>query len=98
MARKNQLVLCKTCGEVNPVDAISCKSCLADLSGKGASHVGQSQLAQLHRLVKQVEGTNRRLTLLLGSVWLIFALYVVWTVVAGIMGVGGPAQLFRWPF
>ncbi len=98
MARRDQLILCKTCGEVNPADAISCKSCLADLSGKGSSHVGQSQLAQLHRLVKQVEGTNRRLNLLLGSVWLIFALYVGWTVVAGIMGVDGPAQLFRWPF
>jgi hypothetical protein len=49
-------------------------------------------------LVKRLEATNRRLGFLITSVWLIFALYVAWTVAAGIVGVGGPATLFRWPF
>jgi hypothetical protein len=98
MATKDRLVICPTCGEVNDSDHISCKSCLGDLSGKGGAHSGQSQLAQLHRLVRSVETTNRRLGLLLGSVWLIAALFVTWTVVAGIVGVGGPGALFHWPF
>lgn len=98
MARKDQLVICPTCGEVNPVENVSCSSCLGDLSGKQAAHSAQSQLAQLHRLVKRVELTNRRLGFLTLSIWLMFALVVIWTVVAGIMGVDGPASLFRWPF
>lgn len=99
MARRDQLVICPTCGEVNDADHLSCKSCLGDLTAKGGgAHAGQSQLAQLHRLVNRLESTNRRLTLLIGSVWLIFALYVAWTVTAAIMGVGGPSALFRWPF
>jgi hypothetical protein len=48
--------------------------------------------------VKQLETANRRLILLTASVWLIFALFTAWTVVAAIMDVGGPAALFRWPF
>ena len=99
MAKRDQLVICPTCGEVNDADHLSCKACLGDLSGKGSgAHSGQSQLAQLHRLVKRVETTNRRLTGLILSLWLMFALYVSWTVAAAIMGVGGPAALFRWPF
>ena len=98
MATKDRLVICPTCGEVNDVENISCKSCLGDLSSKGGSHSGQSQLAQLHRIVQRLETTNRRLRFLSASLWLIFALVVIWTVVAGIMGVGGPAALFRWPF
>lgn len=101
MAKRDQLLICPTCGEVNDADHVSCKSCLGDLSGKpgrGGSHSAQSQLAQLHRLVKRVEITNRRLTVLIFSMWLIFALYVAWTVAAGIAGVGGPSALFRWPF
>ncbi len=98
MARRDQLLICPTCGEVNPSENISCKSCLGDLSGRGSAHTGQSQLAQLHILVKRLETTNRRLGVLITSVWLIFALYVAWTVAAGIVGVGGPATLFRWPF
>jgi hypothetical protein len=98
MARKDRLVICATCGEVNPAENVSCKSCLGDLSGKAGGHAGQSQLAQLHRLVKRVEVTNSRINFLIGSIWLIFALYVGWAVVAGIMGVGGPSSLFRWPF
>ncbi|MEE9132312.1 MAG: hypothetical protein V3U13_02010, partial [Gemmatimonadota bacterium] len=92
------LIICPTCGEVNDADHVSCKSCLGDLTGKGSSHSGQSQLAQLHALGRKVDATNRRLRLLLGSIWLIFALFVAWTVVAGIMDVGGPAELFHWPF
>ena len=98
MAVKDRLVICPTCGEVNSSDNVSCNSCLGDLTGKQSSHAGQSQLAQLYRLVKQVETTNRRLGFLTFSLWLIFALVVAWTVVAGIMGVGGPAALFHWPF
>jgi hypothetical protein len=97
MAR-DRLVSCPTCGEVNSVDNVSCKSCLGDLTGNQGSHTGQSQLAQLHRLVKQLEKTNRRLGLLTASIWLIFALFTAWTVVAAVMDVGGPAALFRWPF
>lgn len=98
MALRDQLTICPTCGEVNDAENISCKACLGDLSGKGGGHSAQSQLAQLHRLVKRVETTNRRLSGLILSLWLMFALYVAWTVVAGVMGVGGPAALFRWPF
>jgi len=98
MPGRDQLVICPTCGEVNDADHVSCKSCLGDLSGKGSAHSGQSQLAQLHRLVRSVETTNRRLGLLLGSIWLIAALFVAWTVMAGIMEVGGPRALFYWPF
>ena len=97
MAR-DRLVSCPTCGEVNSLDNVSCKSCLGDLTGKQGSHAGQSQLAQLHRLVKQLETTNRRLILLTASIWLIFALFTAWTVVAAVVDVGGPAALFRWPF
>lgn len=98
MATRDRLVICPTCGEVNDAENISCKSCLGDLSGKGGAHSGQSQLAQLHLLVKRAETTNRRLALLTASLWLIFAFVVIWTVVAGVMDVGGPAALFRWPF
>jgi len=97
MAVKDRLIICPTCGEVNSSDNVSCRSCLGDLTGKQSSHAGQSQLAQLYRLVKQAETTNRRLGFLTLSLWLIFALFVAWTVVAGIAGVGGPAALFRWP-
>jgi hypothetical protein len=45
-----------------------------------------------------VEITNRRLNFLIGSVWLMFLLYVLWTIAAGLMGVDGPASLLRWPF
>jgi hypothetical protein len=98
MVPKDRLVICPTCGEVNDVTHVSCKSCLGDLSGKGGSHSGQSQLAQLHALVKRVEATNRRLGMLITSIWLIAALFVLWTIVAGIMDVGGPGALFHWPF
>jgi hypothetical protein len=98
MAVKDRLIICPTCGEVNSSDNVSCNSCLGDLIGKQSSHSGQSQLAQLHRLVKQVETTNKRLGFLTFSLWLIFALVVGWTVAAGVAGVGGPAALFRWPF
>lgn len=98
MPVKDRLIICPTCGEVNPSENVSCQSCLGDLTGKQSSHTGQSQLAQLYRLVKQVETTNRRLGFLTVSLWLIFALFVSWTVIAGIMGVGGPAALFHWPF
>lgn len=98
MNRRKQLVVCPTCGEVNSPDNVSCKSCLADLTGKQGSQTGQSQLAQLHRLVTRLDVTNRRLNFLIASVWLIFALFVIWTVTAGIMQVGGPTALFRWPF
>jgi hypothetical protein len=98
MPVKDRLIICPTCGEVNPSENVSCQSCLGDLTGKQSSHTGQSQLAQLYRLVKQVETTNRRLGFLTVSLWLIFALFVSWTVIAGIMGVGGPAVLFHWPF
>ena len=98
MPVKDRLIICPTCGEVNSSDNVSCDSCLGDLTGKQSSHAGQSQLAQLYRLVRQAETTNRRLGFLTFSVWLIFAMFVAWTVVAGIMGVGGPAALFRWPF
>ncbi len=103
MARRDQLTICPTCGEVNAAENVSaenvsCKSCLGDLSGKAGGHAGQSQLAQLHRLVKRVEITNRRLNFLIGSVWLMFLLYVLWTIAAGLMGVDGPASLLRWPF
>ncbi len=98
MARKDQLVICPTCGEVNDLDNVSCKSCLGDLTGKGTGHSGQSQLAQLHLIARRLEATNRRLALLTASVWLIFALFVAWTVVAAVMGVGGPTALWRWPF
>lgn len=98
MIGKKQLVVCPTCGEVNSPDNVSCQSCLGDLTGKQRSHSGQSQLAQLHRLVSRVETTNRRLNFLIASIWLIFALFVAWTVTAGILGVGGPGALFHWPF
>ena len=98
MAVKDRLVICPTCGEVNSSHNVSCNSCLGDLTGKQSSHSGQSQLAQLYRLVKQVETTNRRVGFLTLSLWLVFALFVAWTVVAGIVGVGGPAALFHWPF
>ncbi len=98
MVNRDELVICPTCGEVNDADHVSCKSCLGDLTGKGSSHTGQSQLAQLYRLVRAQEATVRRLNVLIGSVWLIFALYVTWTVVAAVVGVGGPASLFHWPF
>ena len=101
MARRDQLKICPVCGEVNPAEGVSCKGCYADLGGGGgggASHSGQSQLAQLHRMVKRLETINSRLTQLLLSFWLVVALFVAWTVVAGIMGVGGPGALFRWPF
>ncbi len=98
MARKDQLIICPTCGEVNDAHHISCKSCLGDLTGKGGTHSGQSQLAQLHRLARRLDATNRKLGFLIFSVWLIFALVVAWTVVAGLAGVGGPAALLRWPF
>ncbi len=99
MARKDQLKICSVCGEVNPAEGLSCKACFADLTGgKQAGHAGQSQLAQLHRIVKRVETTNRRLGHLLLSFWLVVTLFVIWTVAAGVMGVGGPGQLFRWPF
>jgi hypothetical protein len=57
-----------------------------------------SQLAHLSQLVRRVEVTNRRLNFLIFSIWLIFALFVGWTVVAGFMGIEGPGSLFRWPF
>ncbi len=98
MAKRDQLVICPTCGEVNNSENLSCRACLGDLTGKASGHTGQSQLAQLHRLAKALESTNRRLSFLIFSIWLIFALVVGWTVVAGIVGVGGPAALFRWPF
>ena len=98
VARGDRLAICPTCGEVNPADAVSCKSCFGDISGKSGGHSGQSQLAQLHRLVTRVEVTNKRLTFLTFSIWLMFALFVGWTVMAGIMSVGGPGALFRWPF
>lgn len=94
---KDRLTICPTCGEVNPVENLSCKSCLGDLSGKGRGHSGQSQLAQLHRLVKRVETTNSRLSFLTFSIWLIFALLVGWSVLAR-MGEGGPGALLSWPF
>ena len=99
MARKDQLIMCPACGEVNPAEAVSCKACLADLTGdRKSSSASISQLAHLSQLVKRVEVTNRRLTFLIFSIWLIFALLVGWTIVAGIMGVGGPGSLLRWPF
>lgn len=98
MPVKDRLITCPTCGEVNNSDNVSCHSCLGDLTGKQSSHAGQSQLAQLYRLVRQVETTNRRLGFLTVSLWLIFGMFVAWTVVAGIMGVGGPGALFHWPF
>lgn len=98
MARRDQLKICPVCGEVNPAEGISCKACFADLTGKGSASSGQSQLAQLHRMVKRLEVISSRLTQILLSFWLVVALFVVWTVVSGIMGVGGPAELLRWPF
>ena len=96
MARRDQLIICPTCGEVNASENVTCRACMGDLQGKGGH--SQAQLAQLYRLVKRIDTTNRRLYLLIGSIWLIFAIYVAWTIVAGIMGVGGPSALFRWPF
>ena len=99
MARKGELIVCPACGEVNASENVSCKVCLADLTGdKKSASASVSQLAHLSQLVKRVETTNRRLTFLIFSIWLITALFVGWTVVAGVMGVGGPASLFRWPF
>ncbi|HSG81153.1 MAG TPA: hypothetical protein VLC48_02805 [Gemmatimonadota bacterium] len=99
MARKDRLIMCPACGEVNAADNVSCRVCLADLTGdKKSASASVSQLAHLAQLVKRVEVTNRRLNFLIGSIWLIFALYVGWTIVAAIMGVGGPGALFRWPF
>lgn len=98
MNKRDKLIICRTCGEVNDVENVSCKSCLGDLTGDPGVHSGQSQLAHIYRLVRLAEGTNRRLAFLTASLWLIFALFVAWTVVAGIMDVGGPGTLFHWPF
>jgi hypothetical protein len=57
-----------------------------------------SQLAHLSQLVRRMETTNRRLSFLIFSLWLMFALYVGWNVAAAIMDAGGPAAVFRWPF
>jgi hypothetical protein len=84
---------------VNPAENVSCKVCLAELGGdKKSASAAVSQLAHLAQLVKRVETTNRRLGMLIGSIWLIFLLVVLWTIVAGLMGVGGPASLLYWPF
>ena len=99
MAKKDRLLMCPACGEVNAADNVSCRVCLASLTGdKPAASASISQLAHLAQLVKRVEATNRKLNVLIGSIWLIVALFVGWTIVAAIMGVGGPAALFRWPF
>jgi hypothetical protein len=99
MARKDRLIICPACGEVNAADNVSCRVCLADLTtDKKSASAAVSQLAHLSQLVRRVETTNRRLNFLIFSIWLIFALIVGWSVVAGIMGVGGPASLIRWPF
>lgn len=95
---KTLMRTCPTCGHVNPSENISCASCLSDLTGKHTGATGPSQLAHLAQLVRHAEKTNRRLGRLTLSLWVMFALIVVWTVVAGIMEVGGPAALFRWPF
>lgn len=89
---------CPVCGHVNEPDNVSCSSCLSDLTGRQKGGTGPSQLAQLAQLVKQAERTNRRLGHLMLSLWTIFALIVAWTVVAGLLDVGGPAALFHWPF
>lgn len=99
MAKRDQLKICPACGEVNPAVGVSCKSCFADLTGgRQSGFADQNALPHLHRLVKRIETTNRRLTQILLSFWLVVALFVVWTVIAGIAGVGGPGQLLRWPF
>jgi uncharacterized membrane protein YvbJ len=98
LARKDKLIMCPACGEVNDAENVSCKACLADLTGdKKSASAAVGQLAHLSQLVKRVETTNRRLNFLIFSIWLIFALIVGWAVVAGIMGVGGPGSLVRWP-
>jgi uncharacterized membrane protein YvbJ len=99
VARKDRLIMCPACGEVNSAENVSCKVCLADLTGdKKSASASISQLAHLSQLVRRVEVTNRRLNFLIFSIWLIFALFVGWSVAASIMGVGGPGALFRWPF
>ncbi len=99
MARKDRLIMCPACGEVNAAENVSCRVCLADITGdKKAASASISQLAHLSQLVKRVEVTNRRLNFLIFSIWLIFALLVGWTVAASVMGVGGPSSFFRWPF
>lgn len=99
MARRDQLIICPACGEVNAAENVSCRVCLADLTGdKKSASASISQLAHLSQLVKRVEVTNRRLNFLIFSIWLIFALYVGWTVAGRIMGVGGPGALLSWPF
>jgi len=99
VAAKGKLIVCPACGEVNASENVSCRVCLADLTGdKKSASAAVSQLAHLSTLVRRVETTNRRLNFLIFSIWLIFALFVGWAVVAGIMGVGGPGSLFRWPF
>jgi len=99
MARKDQLIICPACGEVNAAENVSCRVCLADLTGdKKAASASISQLAHLSQLVKRVEVTNRRLNFLIFSIWLIVALFVGWTVAASIMDVGGPGSLISWPF
>ncbi len=91
--------MCPACGEVNAAENVSCRVCLADLTGdKKSASAAVSQLAHLSQLVRRVEVTNRRLNFLIFSIWLIFALFVGWTVVAGFMGIEGPGSLFRWPF
>jgi uncharacterized membrane protein YvbJ len=91
--------MCPACGEVNAAENVSCRACLADLTGdKKSASASISQLAHLSQLVKRVEVTNRRLNFLIFSIWLIFALLVGWSVAASVMGVGGPGALFRWPF
>jgi uncharacterized membrane protein YvbJ len=91
--------MCPACGEVNSAENVSCKVCLADLTGdKKSASASISQLAHLSQLVRRVEVTNRRLNFLIFSIWLIFALFVGWSVAASIMGVGGPGAVFRWPF
>ena len=99
MAKKDTLLICPACGEVNASENVSCRVCLAELTGdKKSASAAVSQLAHLAQLVKRVETTNRRLGMLIGSIWLIFLLFVLWTIVAGLMGVGGPSSLFYWPF
>ena len=95
MARRDKLKICPVCGEVNPAEGISCKACFADLTGTGSASSGQSQLAQLHRMVKRLESINSRLTQLLFSFWLVAALFVIWMVLGQAGGLGG---LLPWPF
>ncbi len=97
MAISDRMQICSVCGHPNDPDNVSCESCYADLSGNFKGDTGPGQLALLTKMLGEARRTNKRLGQLTLSLWLIFALFVAWTVAAGLMGVGGPAEFFRWP-